>query len=90
MNEGYPGWRTLREIDADVGAIKGSAFRAFKRLLPELREERDFVTAAADRHPALYAALCGTPRVYPSSFRLVLLAPAAAARVRVACAGGGG
>ncbi len=54
--EDYPGWLSLRELDAEQGLAKGTAFRAFKRLLPDLAEERDFVVLDHQRHGALAAA----------------------------------
>jgi hypothetical protein len=81
------GWSSLREIDEAAGAPKGSAFRAFKRLLPELVEGRDFLVAAAATHADLRARLLSSGRVYRNSVNPVLLAPAAAGRVRIACAG---
>ena len=35
-------WRTLRELDAQAGARKGTAFRAFKRLADGWIEGRDY------------------------------------------------
>jgi hypothetical protein len=80
----YPGWLSLREIDAALGLDKGSAFRAFKRLLPQFNEERDFVVLDHARHAALAAQLHAQERLYRSSVNPVLLAPAAAEKIRTA------
>ncbi|MDR3416560.1 MAG: hypothetical protein P4L83_10270 [Nevskia sp.] len=82
MSEPWAGWLSLRELDAELGAIKGTAFRAFKRLLPRLEEERDFVVLDHTRHAALAAHLHAQGRLYRSSVNPVLLAPAAAERLR--------
>lgn len=76
---GYAGWLSLRELDHAAGLPKGSAFRAFKQLLPELVEERDFVVVDHARHAALGAALHAAQRVYRSSVNPLLLSPATAA-----------
>lgn len=82
--EAYPGWLSLRELDAELGLDKGAAFRAFKRLLPQLVEERDFVVLDHRRHSTAAAALHAAGRLYRSSVNPVLLAPQAAERVRAA------
>jgi hypothetical protein len=87
MNSGsgaYPGWLSLLELDRELGLDKGAAFRAFKRLLPALVEERDFVVLDHRRHAATAAALHAAGRLYRSSVNPVLLAPAAAEQVRQA------
>ncbi|HZR37272.1 MAG TPA: hypothetical protein VFA75_18020 [Nevskia sp.] len=84
----YPGWLSLRELDAELGLAKGASFRAFKRLLPRLEEERDFVVLDHRRHSAAAAALHAAGRLYRSSMNPVLLAPGAAERVREALRGG--
>jgi hypothetical protein len=84
---GFSGWLSLRELDSAAALPKGSAFRAFKQLLPELAEGRDFVVAAAATHAELHAQLLDRGRVYRGSVNPVLLSPAAAARVRSALCG---
>ena len=84
----YQGWLSLRELDAELGLDKGTAFRSFKRLLPQLVEERDFVVLDHQRHAATAAALHAAGRLYRSSVNPVLLAPRAAALLREALAGG--
>jgi hypothetical protein len=84
----YPGWLSLRELDAELGLDKGASFRAFKRLLPRLEEERDFVVLDHRRHAATAAALHAAGRLYRSSVSPVLLSPGAAERVREALRGG--
>lgn len=74
-------WLTLRELDQRHGRPKGSAFRAFKAALPGLREGVDFVVLAAADDAARIEPLRRAGRVYPASRNVVLLAPAAAARL---------
>jgi hypothetical protein len=83
MND-YPGWLSLRELDLELGLDKGASFRAFKRLLPQLVEEQDFVVLDHQRHAALAAKLHAAGRLYRSSVNPVLLAPRAAALLREA------
>jgi hypothetical protein len=80
--ECYPGWLSLRELDAELGLDKGGAFRAFKRLLPRLVEERDFVVLDHQRRAAIAAQLHAAGRLYRSSVNPVLLSPAAAEQLR--------
>lgn len=82
----YSDWFSLRELDTALGLGKGSAFRAFKRLLPRLLEGRDFVVLDHRNHSALAAKLHAADRLYRSSVNPVLLAPEAAALVREALA----
>lgn len=77
----YSTWRSLRELDAASGRVKGSAFRAFKSLLETLNEGTDFIVLDHQRHAALAAHLHAQGRLYRSSIHPVLLAPAAAQRV---------
>jgi len=81
-SDDYSGWLSLRELDTELGRDKGSSFRAFKRLLPELVEGRDFVVLDHHNHSALAAKLHAAGRLYRSSVNPVLLAPAAASQVR--------
>jgi len=87
MND-YSGWLSLRELDAELGLDKGASFRAFKRLLPQLVEERDFVVLDHQRHAATAAALHAAGRLYRSSVSPVLLAPSAANLLRKALSKG--
>jgi hypothetical protein len=82
--EQYPDWLSLREIDTAQGREKGAAFRAFKRMLPELAEGRDFVALDHRLHSSLAAALHAAGRVYRGTVNPVLLSPAAAALVTAA------
>jgi hypothetical protein len=83
-SEDYSGWLSLREIDGAAGLGKGSAFRAFKHLLPQLNEGRDFLVLNHQSHGALSARLHAAGRLYRSSVNPVLLSPEAADRVRAA------
>ncbi len=80
----YAGWLSMRELDEAAGLPKGAAFRAFKALLGALREGSDFVVLDHQTTQALAARLIAEGRLYRSSVNPVLLAPAAAARVRAA------
>jgi len=81
-SDDYSGWLSLREIDAGLGLDKGSAFRAFKRLLPQLLEGRDFVVLDHQHHGALAAKLHAAGRLYRSSLNPVLLRPEVAGLLR--------
>ena len=74
-------WLTLREVDRRLGAPKGTAFRAFKRLEGGWREGRDFRVLQAQHDAAEIEALRAAGRVYPSSRTIVLLSTEAAARI---------
>lgn len=76
------GSTTFREIDREMNAPKGTAFRAFKRVRGQLEEGRDFVVLDADRDRAEIDALKEAGRIYPVSVNVVLLDPAAAGLVR--------
>ena len=52
---------------------KGSAFRAFKRALPQLQESRDFIRLDAARDQVEIEKLRATGRIYSSSVHVVLL-----------------
>jgi len=74
-------WLTLREIDQRLGAPKGTAFRAFKRLAPAWREGREFRVLDAARDAAEIEALRAAGRVYASSRAIILLSADAASRI---------
>lgn len=74
----YHEWRTLRDLDRAAGLPKGSAFRCFKRALPQLQEGRDFVVLDHQRYAAVAVRLHAEDRLYRSSVRPVLLSPASA------------
>lgn len=75
------GFTTFRELDRELDAPKGTAFRAFKRVRSQLVEDRDFTVLDADRDRADIDALRRNGRIYPVSVNVVLLAPAAARRI---------
>ncbi len=66
-------WHTFRDIDTALGAAKGTAFRAFKQLRPELVEGRDFSVLRADTHGRRIESLRRNGRIYASSVNVVLL-----------------
>lgn len=72
---------TFRELDAAHGLTKGSAFRAFKQVEPELSEGEDFELLQATNDAARIEDLRASERIYPGSVNVVLLQPAAARRV---------
>ena len=74
-------WRSLRDIDEAHGWPKGRAFRAFKALAPRLVEGRDYRVLDAEHDPAAVQALRAAGRVYASSVKLILLAPAVAGQL---------
>ena len=65
-------YHTLKEIDEACALPKGSAFRAFKRLLPELREGGDFLWLEAGVHAPEIAALKRDGRLYPTTVNALL------------------
>ena len=71
-----PGWRTLRELDESAGTPKGTAFRAFKRIEPTLREPLDYRLLRSGDAAAQIGELRGSGRIYDSSRNVVLLSPA--------------
>jgi hypothetical protein len=75
------GWLTVRELDRRAGRPKGTAFRAFRQLEPQLREGEHFCVLQPERDAAQIDALRAGGRIYPSSRTVVLLAPAVAARI---------
>lgn len=70
------GWRTLRELDESAGTPKGTAFRAFKRIEPTLREPLDYRLLRSGEAAAQIGELRGSGRIYDSSRNIVLLSPA--------------
>jgi hypothetical protein len=81
-----PRWLTLKELDAAAGLPKGSAFRAFKRLEPGLREGAHFRALRPGADDAEIAALRAAGRVYGASRVVILLGDETAAAVRAALA----
>lgn len=75
-------WRTLKELDAAAGLPKGSAFRAFKRLEPGLREGAHFRVLRPGADDAEIAALRAAGRAYGASRVVILLGEHAASAVR--------
>jgi len=67
---------TFKDIDTHHGCGKGTAFRAFKGLLAELREGEDFHYLGADDHGAQIQRLRAAGRLYASTVNAVLLTPA--------------
>lgn len=75
-------WKSFRELDEAWGARKGTAFLAFKRALPSLREGIDFVYLSHDQQHDEIARLRAAERIYASSVNVVLIADATARTLR--------
>jgi hypothetical protein len=75
-------WITLRECDEAEAAVKGSAFRAFRRIEHAWSEPRDFRVLHHDVDRAEIDALREQQRIYASTVNLLLLSPAVATAVR--------
>lgn len=73
-------WQTLRELDEAAGSPKGAAFRAFKALAAQLRDNRDFRLLDAQRDATEIAALGS--RTYRSSRNVLLISPDTASLLR--------
>lgn len=68
---------TFREIDAALSLPKGSAFRAFKRLV--LKEGTDYIVMDANCDQSIISELRAQGRIYRSSVNVVLLSASTAA-----------
>ncbi|MEE4380180.1 MAG: hypothetical protein V2J55_22050 [Candidatus Competibacteraceae bacterium] len=64
---------SFKEIDTLHQRPKGTAFRAFKRLIEQLREGEHYHYLAADSHRAEIEALRQQGRIYPSTINVVLM-----------------
>lgn len=73
--------QTFRELDEAAARPKGSAFRAFKRIEPQLREGVDFRLLRASADDTEIEVLRHGQRVYPNSVNIVLLGDAVARRL---------
>jgi hypothetical protein len=80
-------WRTLREIDEQLGLSKGSAFRVFKRIKSSLIEGLDFQVLQHERDQQVIEDLRGQGRIYGSSINIVLLSAGACERLLAALIG---
>ena len=80
----HAGWLGLRELDQRHHVPKGTSFRAFKQAEPGLAEGRDFCVLRPDADAAAIEDLRRSGRIYASSVNVVLIAPAAAAQLRIA------
>ena len=67
-----PFTRTLKEIDQECGATKGTAFLAFKKLKPSLQEGRDFYCISQQEQPEALEQLRQSGRVYGSTLNALL------------------
>ncbi|KAB7624447.1 hypothetical protein [Alkalilimnicola sp. S0819] len=76
-------WRgyTFRQLDAAAGAVKGTAFRAFKRHRAALREGEDYLWLDGVAHPALREALLARGLLYPAVANITLISPDVSARL---------
>jgi len=73
--------RTFRELDEAAARPKGSAFRAFKRIEPQLREGQDFRLLRPGRDDAEIETLRQNQRIYANSVNIVLLGDGLSARL---------
>lgn len=64
---------SFKELDTRWGAPEGTAFRTFKRALPELRENLDFMRLDAIQNRDQIQRLRLAGRIYTSSVHVVLL-----------------
>lgn len=64
---------SFKQLDTAAGAAKGTAFRAFKRLLPELAEGEDYLYLDAEVERETLANLRAQGAIYHSSHHVVLL-----------------
>ncbi|NJN48469.1 MAG: hypothetical protein HC808_20635 [Candidatus Competibacteraceae bacterium] len=64
---------TFKEIDSLHHRPKGTAFRVFKRLAEQLREDEHYLYLPADSRRAEIEALRQLGRIYPSTINVVLL-----------------
>lgn len=74
-------WLTLREIDRQARQPKGAAFRAFKRLAPQLQENHDYHLLRTEHDSARIEALRAAGRIYRSSRNVLLLSLQTARRI---------
>lgn len=81
---------TFKEIDVRHGRVKGSAFRAFKRVRERLREGVDFQHLDARAERERIDALRRAGRIYASSVNVVILSESGYRQVRAALASEGG
>ncbi len=79
--------RTFADLDLATGLPKGSAFRAFKTLLPRLVEGRDFHCCDCRTADDCCADWIASGRFYRGTVTAVLLADSGVAAVRAALAG---
>ena len=77
----YRNWQTLREIDEQRKAPKGTAFRHFKTLEPAPVEMQDYLVLHHEQHRETIEQLRSAQRIYGSSINIVLLSPQLSARL---------
>ena len=80
----YQDWLTLREIDQQRQQSKGTAFRQFKALAPQLREARDYLVLNPEQHRDSIEQLRSAQRIYAGSVHAILLSPELAECLRQA------
>lgn len=73
MKRTPPGFTSFKELDSAWAMPKGSAFRAFKRALPQLQASRDFIRLDAVHDRDEVQRLRAAGRIYASSVHVVLL-----------------
>jgi len=75
---------SFRTLDQRFGLLKGTAFRAFKRLGPALREGEDFIRLEAGNCRDAIAELRASERIYRSSVNVVLFTASGVAHMEMA------
>jgi len=86
----YPDWLSMKEIDQSMALRKGTSFRLFKQLLPQLVQGRDYIVLDANADAAAISGLKRAGRIYSSSVQVVLLSTAAATAIHTSPTNFGG
>lgn len=73
---------SFRDLDQLWAAPKGTAFRAFKRVLPSLVEHQDFIRLDAKHDHTEIENLRVAGRIYTGSVHVVLLSAIGVSRLR--------
>lgn len=81
MTQSENGWTGFKALDEAAGVVKGTAFRCFKRVEPQLVEGTDFKVLDVVEDADDIAALKAAGGVYPSSMQVVLVSDDVAAKL---------
>jgi hypothetical protein len=80
MYRGVPCY-SFRQLDEQMRAVKGTAFRAFKRVRDDLLQDVDYFYLDADEERDFIELLRARGLIYRSSWHLVLLTDAGRSKV---------